>query len=339
MLLATATLRAISQARPDLKLDFVVSDWARPALDGNRRLRQLVPTGATGSGLSLGQYWRLIGRLRRQKYAAALVLDRSPRLTILPWLAGIGLRAGLDNLGRGFALNVRATQPPTLRHEAHVYLDVARVLGVPVAQARLEYDVPPTAQASFEALAARLGLDLSSPIAIIHPGGGQNPDTRVPSKRWLPARFGEIAARLVERGYRVMIIGAKDDQFAAREVCAAAQTNLSANEVGQVVDLSGQFSIAESGALLQKADLFIGNDTGLMHLAVACGLPTVAVFGPSSPVAYGPYTERGRAVGPLETTVAAGLPLKEYETLSLAEGGIERVSVEAVWQAVLAVID
>ncbi|HEX2914716.1 MAG TPA: lipopolysaccharide heptosyltransferase II [Chloroflexia bacterium] len=330
VLLATATIGAIAEARPDLSLEFVVSRWARPPLPGNPHLARLIPTGVDGSVLNWRKYWQLARRLRREKYAAALVLDRSPRLNLLPWLAGIPVRAGVDNLYRGFALNVRATQGPQLQHEAEVYLDVARALGVKPRQPRLEYHPPEGTPNPY----ASLNLDPARPLAVIHPGGGQNPDTQVLSKRWPAERFGEIAARLIQKGWQVVILGAANDRAAAAELSRTAEKALNDAERALLINACGKFDFAASGALLTHAKLFVGNDTGFMHLAVACGAAVVAIFGPSSPIAYGPYTSRGRTVAPVREGMLAGLPLKEYQALSVAEGGITSVSVEAAWEQI-----
>jgi lipopolysaccharide heptosyltransferase II len=333
VILTTATIAAIAGARPDLQIDYLVSDWSRPVLAGHPRLSRLVPTGVSGSNLGWRRWLGLAWKLRRTgDYRAALVLDRSPRLNLLPWLAGIPLRAGVDNLWRGFALNVRATQTGGLKHEAEVYLDVARALGIRPENPHLEFFVPLESEASFRQKARSLGLDLDRPIATLHPAGGQNPDTQVLSKRWPPVGFGAIAARLAAQGWQVILIGAATDRPVVQEVLAAVPDGSSAN----IIDGCGQFDLTESGALLAHSRLFVGNDTGLMHLAAAAGTAVVAIFGPSSPVAYGPYTPRGRAVSPLNrlAPALAGLPLKEYQALSLAEGGISSVSVEMVWESV-----
>ena len=336
VVLATASVAALAEARPDLKLDFVVSEWSRPALKGNPRHQRLVPTRVDGSQFSWRQLLGLARHLRRENYAAALVLDRSPRLTLLPWLAGIPVRAGVDNLGRGFALNVRARQDGKLQHEAEVYLDVVRQLGVTPADPHLEYCPPAEAEASFAKKAAELGLDEQRPLAVIHPGGGQNPDTQVLSKRWPADRFGIIAARLVGQSYQVVVIGAANDRPAVDQLIKVARQDLqgAGRDDTLLIDGCERFTIAEIGALLKRTALFVGNDTGLMHLAAACGAAVVAIFGPSSPVAYGPYTQKGRAVAPPVAGVKPGLPLREYQALSVEAGGIEAVTIEMVWEAI-----
>jgi lipopolysaccharide heptosyltransferase II len=333
--LTTATVAAIAENRPDLRLDYLVSAWSRPVVENNPRLAHLVPTGVNGSQIGWRTFLKLAWKLRREHYRAALVLDRSPRLNMLPWLAGIPVRAGIDNLWRGFALNVRATQDGKLKHEANVYLDVARVLGVTPENPHLEYFVSEEAGKKFRQKAHQLGLDLERPYAVIHPAGGQNPDTQVPSKRWLPENFAAIASRLAGEGLQVVLLGAESDFPIVTEVLAGARKLLeNSGQEYVILDASGQFNLAESGAALKGAKLFIGNDTGFMHLAVATGAAVVAVFGPSSPVAYGPFTKKGRAVAPLNAAQLAGLPLKEYQALSIAEGGIASVTVEMVWEKI-----
>ncbi|NWJ95878.1 MAG: lipopolysaccharide heptosyltransferase II [Chloroflexi bacterium] len=330
VVLSTPLIRAINEARPDFQLDFVVSAWAKPVLEHNPRLRNLIDTGFEGSSFSLRQYLNLIQQLRSRKYQAALVLDRSPLLALLPWLAGIPLRAGLDSRGRGFALNLRAKLEANdpLQHEAEIYLGVARVAGIPTPNAQAEFYPGEASKSSFRRKAAELGLDLGQPLVVIHPGGGHNPDTVVLSKRWPAPNFGEIAQRLAQSKVQVVFIGASSDRELAERALKVAGSS------PRLINAVEKFNLAESGALFEQAGLFVGNDTGLMHLAVACDTPTVAIFGPSSPVAYGPFTAQGRAVSPLKQFVPEGLPLNEYQALSVAEGGIAGVTINQVWEAI-----
>jgi lipopolysaccharide heptosyltransferase II len=348
----------LNEARPDLQLEFVVSEWARPVLEHNPRLTALIDTGFAGSNFTLRQYLSLIKNLRQRKYSAALVLDRSPLLALLPWLAGIKVRAGLDSRGRGFALNLRAQLEATdpLRHEAETYLftiyapkgyprftisnlnkEQSSIIGNRTVSNRQssisEFYPGEEAQRSLEEKAGRLGLDLGRKIVVIHPGGGHNPDTVVLSKRWPAENFGEIARRLAENGTQLVIIGAKSDRELVEKVLETAGPS------PLIFNAAEQFDIAESGALFERATLFVGNDTGLMHVAAASGTKVVAIFGPSSPVVYGPYTSKGRAVSPLKQVAPEGLPLAEYQALSAAQGGIGSVTVEQVWETILSLAE
>jgi ADP-heptose:LPS heptosyltransferase len=205
---------------------------------------------------------------------------------MLPFLAGIPVRAGIDSSGRGFALNVRVPWDESL-HEADLYLSVAAALGCPVQGHRLRF--LPGMQAVRRVGELLRAQDPAEPLVVIAPGGGTNPGMDLPEKRWLPERFAALADRLhVDTGASIVLLGGPADRL----LCAQVQQAMRA----PAVDLSGAAAFAERGALLQRARLFVGNDSGPMHLAVATGCPVVAIFGPTSPALYGPYSALARVV-------------------------------------------
>src|SRR5207302_6361496 len=120
----------------------------------------------------LADYLKLAALLRKGHFDLAFVLDRSPMLTLLPWLAGVPRRVGPDSLGRGFSLTDRvpvSSTPTQLQHQAEIYLDLARAIGLPVAHPHMHF--VPTEQERQKAIpspASRLQIAL-------FPGGGSNP--------------------------------------------------------------------------------------------------------------------------------------------------------------------
>ncbi len=277
VLMATATLGALRARFPSAHLAWVVGSWSRPALAANPKLDELID----GDGLGVGtpfrwaSYLGLIRRLRRRRFDLAVVLDRSPRLALLPWLSGVTVRAGLDNLDRGLALTVKVPCPPQ-RHEAELYLDVARALDVPVDEPALEFYTTPAETAWAEATVN------GDPVAV-HPGGGINPGTNLPAKRWPAERFAAVITRLLEQGVKVALLGGASDA----EVVAQVKGHLPAQE--GLMDFGGQLDLGQMGALLRRCRLYLGNDSGPLHLAVAVGTPVVGIYGPSSPANYGPF--------------------------------------------------
>lgn len=323
VLMATATLGALRGRFPAAHLAWVVGSWSRPALATNPKLDELID----GDGLGVGTPFRwasyvgLVRRLRRRRFDLAVVLDRSPRLALLPWLSGVPVRAGLDNLGRGLALTVKVPCPPQ-RHEAELYLDVVRALSVPVDEPALEFFPTPAETAWAETTVK------GDPVAV-HPGGGINPGTSLPAKRWPAERFAALIARLLEQGVRVALLGGPSDA----EVVAQVKGHLPAQE--GLMDFSGQLSLGQMGALLRRGRLFVGNDSGPLHLAVAVGTPVVGLYGPSSPANYGPFDARSSALyagascspcfGPGRTTPDA-----------CDRSCLTQISVPQVWEAVQA---
>jgi ADP-heptose:LPS heptosyltransferase len=138
-------------------------------------------------------------------------------------------------------------------------------------------------QAAADALLGRGG-----PILAVGPGA------KWIGKTWPGERFNEVAARLLGpdgalEGGRLVILGGEADRDAAHTVRFATARE-------RVIDLTGKIDLLTAYAVLKRARLYIGNDSGLMHLAAAAGAPTVGVFGPSDERRYGPWGAHARAV-------------------------------------------
>jgi ADP-heptose:LPS heptosyltransferase len=169
----------------------------------------------------------------------------------------------------------------------------------------------------------------------IHVGGGANPGMRLLSKRWDPERWARIADWLAEtHDTTILLLGGpgKEDREAADKMQAA----LFDATKPYVVDLVGKMNWGTMGALIGWCDLFLGHDTGAMHLATAMRTPVVAVFGPSDPARYGPWdpSRHSVAVAPRPNTIPTGA--EALRQAARAGGGKYHtaVSVEGVWAAV-----
>ena len=282
VLLATPTLAVLHRAYPEACFFWAVAPHAQPLVARNPRLTGLVDTGPVvgGGRYTWGDVLALARRLRALRCDTAVYLERSLVLSLALLLAGIPQRLGLDSQGRGLFLTHRVPVPLEPRHEAELYLDTARHVGVSVEGARLEYVPSEGARQRVRQLVPEDRL-----VAVIHPAGGENPGGVLLSKRWPAPRFAELARRLAQGGAHVVIIGGPNDRGLGEEVAGMWGENL-----------AGRLSWDETAALLERAALFVGNDTGAMHLAVACGAPTVALFGPTDPRRYGPYGPRAVAL-------------------------------------------
>ena len=129
--------------------------------------------------------------------------------------------------------------------------------------------------------AAEALLPTGSPVLAICPSAS------MPYKVWPGARFGELVKRLIASdgamaGARVVIFGGPGDHEAAAPIHAALP------DAG-LIDLTGKLGLMDVAACLQRVRLFIGNDSGLMHMSAAMRTPTLGLFGPSDERRYGPY--------------------------------------------------
>ncbi len=283
--MTTPLLEVIQQNYPDATLTYVAGTWSKVIVEHVPTVSTVIDCGTVGIAgrYTLRDYFGLALRLRRKHFDLAFVLDRSPMLTLLPWLAGVPRRVGPDSLGRGFSLTDRvavSSSPEHLQHQAEIYLDLARAMKLVVKHPSMRFVATEEEQQKslFTPDSSRL------PVAVFI-GGGSNPGMELTAKRWPVERYREIVYKLVsERNAQVLLIGGSDD-------IALNQSLLHDLDVppGSVLNLAGTTNFGESAALLQRCVLFIGNDSSPMHLAAAVGIPVIAIFGPTSPQEYGPY--------------------------------------------------
>ncbi|MHB0877095.1 MAG: glycosyltransferase family 9 protein, partial [Anaerolineae bacterium] len=270
VLQSTALVAALRRALPNVRLGYAVGAWSRPVLEHNPNLDALVDTGTVVGGGSRDPraYLRLVRAMRAGHWDACFILERSPLFALAAWAAGIHDRIGLDSGGRGAALTIPVAVRPR-RHEAQTYLDLARALGLDVDGVHTEL----CPSAADEAEADRALEGLTGPFVALAPAGGVNPGTSLVSKRWPPARFADLAGRLARAGLRPLLLGGPGDRALAASVQDGA--------ADAAVSLAGRLTLTGCGAVLRRCAVFVGNDSGLMHIAAAVGTPVVGLFGPT----------------------------------------------------------
>ena len=291
IIFASASIAALHRGYPQAELTLGVSKFFTELAGGVPGVDRVLDLGVFGTPGRYGllDVWRTARRLRAEGFDLAVVLDRSPKVTVAPWLAGIAHRAGIDSGGRGFALTIRVPWDRP-RHEVDLMLDVVRALGLDVDDPHLAYEPSDEQQRYADRLLQEWDLTGDAPIVVVHPGGASNPGMVMTSKRWPAPRFAELADRLVEEAEaRVIVVGHGSDAPVAR------QMKLSMKQ--PAVDLVGQTNnVGQLAGLLQRADLYVGNDSMPLHLAVAMGTPVVGIFGPTDPAINGPYRAAGAAL-------------------------------------------
>jgi lipopolysaccharide heptosyltransferase II len=285
VIMTTPLLEVIRRNYPQARITYVVGSWSKTIAEHHPAVAEVIDCGTVGipGRYSLRAYLQLAQRLRKRHFDLAFALDRSPMLTLLPWLAGVPRRVGPDSLGRGFSLTDRvpiSTTPDQLQHQAEIYLDLARALHLDIDHPHMLF--VPTEQEQQSAIRSpKLQI-------VVFPGGGSNPGMELTAKRWPIENYRQLVERLVrELDAQVLLIGGKDDYALNQSLLDGLDArNISAD---QVLNLAGRSSFGQTAAQIAASDLFIGNDSSPMHLAAAVGTPVIAIFGPTSPQEYGPY--------------------------------------------------
>lgn len=291
VIFATPLLGVLRRAYPESHIDWAVATPAADALRDHPHINALIDTGSLANPASRPlSMLRLIAALRRGRYDLVVVPDRSRLLTVAALLSGIQSRAGLDSGGRGATYTMRApVEPNAIRHEADIYLDVARAMGLDTSGVWAYAPPGSEALAEADALLHRLGVE-GGKLVLVHPGGGVNAGMRMMEKRWPAPNFAALAERIAAAfgpEARIAVLGRPSDQPAIDALRASLKT--------PSLDLSNGPSLAATAALATRAALYIGNDNGVAHLAAAAGARALLIFGPSDPRRYGPFVPPERA--------------------------------------------
>jgi heptosyltransferase-2/heptosyltransferase-3 len=319
LLMATPALRALKQRFPSATINVLTTEWCAPALEGNPNVAS---TLRYPDRLTTSRYVVLARRLKERHYDIGVSLDRSPLVNGLLRLAGIPIRAGINSSGRGIGLTHRVAPHPAM-HESELYLSVVATLGAASTDTTPEFHPSDAARTRANELIA----GSSAPRVILHPGGAVNPGARMLSKRWPAIRYGDLASNLIQQYQAdIFVIGAESD-------LDAVQTTVDFTD-GPVANLARRLSIDETAALCEQAALYIGNDSGMSHLAAAVGTPTVTIFGPTDPSLYRPLGRQARICA---TKAAARVPqprdLRGPHDGPDLSGDISLVSVDDVMHA------
>jgi len=305
VVLATATLKALRRAYPAAHITWAIGTWAKGVVEHHDLLDALLDTGDAALPVgSVGNLLAFARRLRAGRYDLAVSLVRSPLMSAATLLSGIRLRAGLDSGGRGFGYNIRARiDPHQPRHEAEVYLDVARALGANTSDCWANMPVYWAEREYLRRLLLEQGV--REPFMVVNPAGGRNPGMVMDAKRWPPQHFAALAERLAARlNARVVLLAGPDDGAVVEVVRSKLDS--------QPPAFVGNLTFGQIAALASLSILYIGNDTGLTHLAAAAGARTAMILGPSDPARYAPFSPRSLALWkPARVNtggVAAGTP-------------------------------
>ena len=285
----TPAIRALRRRFPDGQLTYVVEPAAAPVVEHNPSLSEVIVAPRSRGLAGLGRDVRLGRRLRAERFDIAIDFHGGPRAALLTWLSSAPVRIGYDIVGRGWMYTRVVARPRELRarHSVENQWDLLDALGVerptPDADPVEMPSSPQVAQAVARRLAAA-GVADQDRLVVIHVSAGN------PFRRWPVGSFGEVAAALVNRhpGVRVVITSGPSEREAAAHVIASARTRIDVTDRTRVLDC-GDFSLSELRALVDRAALYIGGDSGPLHIAATSQVPIIALYGPTLPARSGPW--------------------------------------------------
>lgn len=264
---ATPAIKALRETFPSSFLAVLTSETGQAVLKHNRRLDAMYTLRAP----LLGSLFSLYFRLKALRITHVIVFHTSQRL-VLPFVSLIGAKHVIGSYGINKGLDDLLTCALDHRHvhEIERRLELVAIVGAHALDPSLELFVGDEDEKAVSAL----GLSEYLPLIVIHPGAKDR------FKQWPAEHFIALGQRLVRSvGCQILVTGSGAEKELVERIASqipGAQPVLSLN-------------VTQLGSLFKRARLFIGNDTGPMHIALSQHTPTLGLFAPTDPLRCGPY--------------------------------------------------
>lgn len=266
LVLSTPLISRVLKACPGAEIWMLVADRAKGLLENDPRIKGIIETSK--SGARVGKTLQLAKELRSHKFVCALTPHRSLRTAIVLRLARIPRIIGFK--GRSSTLLYTESVPyPKSQHAAERNQRVADPLSQTTANEPLALYPRP-----LPACSAELRGLIGTPYVVISPGSAWL------TKRWPPERYAELAAKLVEIGHKVVLVGSPGERALTEQIAKQMP----------VVNLAGKMPLDEVITLVANAKMLVCNDSMILHIGSAVKTPTVAIFcATTESMGFGPW--------------------------------------------------
>jgi predicted lipopolysaccharide heptosyltransferase III len=331
----TPLIRALRERYPDARLTYVVEPSSAPVVARNPHLSDVVIAPHRRGWRRLADDIGLARTLRARRYDVAIDLHGGPRSAWLTWASGAPVRVGYDVSGRSWMYTRVIHRPRQLRprHSVENQWDLLAAVDEAFAapaerdRHRVEMAVDPGARAQVRARLQSAGAPADAQLVVIHVSAGN------PFRRWPEPAFAALVSSLAAEHARRWIVvtsGPSDHEAAARVITDARSRAPEA--ASRIVEVDG-LSLTGLRALMDEAALFIGGDSGPLHIAATSDVPIVGLYGPTLAERSAPWRPRTL---PAEAVDAGALPCRPCEQRTCVPGDfrcLTSIPAEAVRDA------
>ena len=288
VVLSTPVIKAFRDYYPNAHIAMMVRPYTADIVEGNPYLDEVIIYDKDGAHKRWRDAMKLAFELKRKNFDLALVLHPTQSAHLITFIAGINRRVGYDRKW-GFLLTdpLPHTKEWGEKHEMEYNLDMVKYLGLEPKDRSLLLPIKEESEKWVDELIKKSGIRQTDKIVAISPGASD------PTKEWVTERFAQVADALsLKYNFSVIIVGApKEAQLTDRVRMTMRRF---------AVDLGGKTSVSQLASILKRCCLFVGMDSGVMHMACALGLPVVALYGRKqkglSPVRWGPLSPKAKFI-------------------------------------------
>ena len=285
VLLATPVFSNLRRAYPHAELHALTGEWSRVVLERHPEVNSVIEYNSPafcriGQPTSLRESFKLYRLLRRQKYDLMVELRSDWRVV---WFAF--LRLAPKRLSRASlqVANKLGFSQFSGTHETTRNLDVLKQVGIPTPVQTAIFSVTTEDKKWASDFLATYQIDRQRPLIAIHPG------SPIALKRWMPERYAKLADWLIaQKRAQILFVGVKDEIPIVIEIQGCMQK--------ESINVAGKTTLTQLASILHTCNVFIGNDSGPMHLAAAVGTQTIGLYGPGDPTRFGPAGKKCQTI-------------------------------------------
>ncbi len=287
----TPAIRALRRQFPQAHLTYLVEEQAAPVVARNPYLDEVIVIPLTFGARRVVEDLRIGRELRRRAFDVVIDFHGGPRGSWLTWLSGAPRRVGYTVVGRSWMYTDAIDRPRALRarHSVENQWDLLAPFGIappdrvvdPVNMAEA-----PAARQRVDAALTSANVPADAPLVVLHVSAGN------PFRRWPLDHFAKTAASLIvsdPRRYVVLTSGPSEADAADRVGQLARETL--PGDLRSHVARCGEFGLGDLKSLVARAVLYIGGDSGPLHVAATTNTPVVGIYGPTLPARSAPWRD------------------------------------------------
>ncbi len=289
--MATPAISAFRRYFPDASITLAARAWVAPLFLSYKGVEEVITIDST-KDRGIRSIMKTASAFKNRHFDTALILPNSFESALLPFLARIPRRIGHATDKRAGMLTQAVPVPvfKKMRHEVFYYMNLVASMLNPEDAKKL---FPISDMPGSPPLKLYVDVKMSSKIdSVLHDLGimrgdiliGFNPGAAYgPAKCWPWERFKDLANKLCNIfPCKILVLGTQKEEEIASRICDGLED--------RVHNLAGRTGLVDVAALISRLDLMVTNDSGLMHVAAALGVPIVAIFGSTNPVTTGPWS-------------------------------------------------
>jgi heptosyltransferase II len=325
VVLTTPCLKVLRQTYPNAWITLMVTPITKDLVSENPYIDEIILDDRKKKNKGFWGFMKLIKELCKKKFDLAIIFHTKRRANLACFLANIPMRLGYKNNKFGFLLThpIRDTRHEGKKHETQYCLDVLRFLGIKPSDCELHVSMTNESREWFQKFLNKNKISKKDFLVGIHPGGSD------PSRHWPEHYYSILVDSIIDKyGCKVVFLGGHDTIIAADNIKRFSK------HLGYVYDLTGKTNLHQITHILQRCNMFVSNESGILHIGSSVGVPTVAIFTRNqpgiNPERWAPLSEKSKVVS----------VSKEKTLFSFKKAGsappdfLEVISVSAVLEAV-----